>query len=337
MSPLILCQAVTEHKLQACPLEWTVVDLKENIFVKCQIRRVQLVEWPLSVAREWRGGARRGGGGAHKSVAAARRSTHFEGSRHFFQMSKLFAQSEKRARLRTIEEEIRRAKYLSEPTPSTSSYVPLQDDSSSESNENLDLQEDVPKLVENTQPSKTFLRRAFITPKLVAALDRCQLSMRKPMFTLEATIEVLGYNIDEFPITIKSSYQDLCFLKSNKSSVKIDKTISKAALPKITQHLLYLTDEVSILSLFDDDVDQETKIIMVQNLTKEDEITYGKRYIPSKEELCGSLYEKTLKIEDIFLHECSTLWSNNALFQEARKVLAVRVVNDVAARTIKLI
>ncbi|CAK1594893.1 unnamed protein product [Parnassius mnemosyne] len=69
---------------------------------------------------------------------------------------------------------------------------------------------------------------------------------------------------------------------------KIDKTISKAALQKITQHLWYLTDKVSILSLFDDDVDQETKVKMVQNLTKEEEITHG---IPS-EELCGPLLKK---------------------------------------------
>ncbi|CAK1581478.1 unnamed protein product [Parnassius mnemosyne] len=79
-----------------------------------------------------------------------------------------------------------------------------------------------------------------------------------------------------------------------KSYEKIDKTISKAALQKITRNLWYLTDEVSILSLFDDDVDQETKVKMVQNLKKEEEITHGKRYIPSKEELCGSLYEKNI-------------------------------------------
>ncbi|GBP22431.1 hypothetical protein EVAR_78607_1 [Eumeta japonica] len=66
---------------------------------------------------------------------------------------------------------------------------------------------------------------------------------------------------------IKSPYQDLCFLKSMKFYEKIDKTISKAALQRITQHLWYLNDEVAILSLFDDDVDQETKVKMVQNLT----------------------------------------------------------------------
>ncbi|GBM40923.1 hypothetical protein AVEN_161570-1 [Araneus ventricosus] len=37
-----------------------------------------------------------------------------------------------------------------------------------------------------------------ITPKLVAALDRCELSMRDSVFILEATIDALGCNIDEF-------------------------------------------------------------------------------------------------------------------------------------------
>lgn len=79
-----------------------------------------------------------------------------------------------------------------------------------------------------------------------------------------------------------------------KSSEKTDKTISKAALLKITQHLWYLTDEVSILSQFGDDVDQETKVKMVHNFSKE-EITHEKRYIPSKEELSGSFYGKFIK------------------------------------------
>ena len=80
-----------------------------------------------------------------------------------------------------------------------------------------------------------------------------------------------------------------------KAYEKIDKSIAKAALQKISQHLWYLTDEVSVLSLFDDDVDQETKVKMAENLIKENLSTHGKRYIPSKEELCGPLYGKLNK------------------------------------------
>ncbi|GBN90161.1 hypothetical protein AVEN_230319-1 [Araneus ventricosus] len=45
------------------------------------------------------------------------------------------------------------------------------------------------------------MKKDFITPKLVVALDRCQLSMRDSLFILEATIDVLGCNIDEFLIS----------------------------------------------------------------------------------------------------------------------------------------
>ncbi|GBM11045.1 hypothetical protein AVEN_259741-1 [Araneus ventricosus] len=62
--------------------------------------------------------------------------------------------------------------------------------------------EDSPTLIESSEPgaSKSLMRKDFITPKLVAALERCQLSMRDSVFILEATIDVLGCNIDEFPI-----------------------------------------------------------------------------------------------------------------------------------------
>lgn len=70
----------------------------------------------------------------------------------------------------------------------------------------------------------------------------------------------------------------------------IDKSISKAALQKFCQHLWYLTDEVSVMSLLGDDVDQETKVKMVANLAKENPSAHSKRYIVSKEELSGPLF-----------------------------------------------
>ncbi|GBO28454.1 hypothetical protein AVEN_242531-1 [Araneus ventricosus] len=68
--------------------------------------------------------------------------------------------------------------------------------------------EDFPTLIESSEPgtSKSVMHKDFITPKLVAALDRCQLSMRDSVFIHEATIDALGCNIDEFPIS-KSSIQ----------------------------------------------------------------------------------------------------------------------------------
>ncbi|GBN73687.1 hypothetical protein AVEN_38313-1 [Araneus ventricosus] len=91
-------------------------------------------------------------------------------------------------------------------------------------------------------------------------------------------------------LAVKASYKDLCFLKSLKAYEKVNESISKAALQKFSQQLWYLTDRIAVLALFDDDVDEETKLKMVANLHREIFSTHEKRYIPSKDELCGSLY-----------------------------------------------
>ncbi|GBN36550.1 hypothetical protein AVEN_152844-1 [Araneus ventricosus] len=67
------------------------------------------------------------------------------------------------------------------------------------------------------------MRKDFITPKIVAALDRCQLSMGDSVFVLEATIDALGYNTDEFPIS-KSSIQRIRTgkRKERAENIKID-------------------------------------------------------------------------------------------------------------------
>ncbi|GBO25379.1 hypothetical protein AVEN_133944-1, partial [Araneus ventricosus] len=105
-----------------------------------------------------------------------------------------------------VKEENRRIKYVF-ASKSSASYEPLQEDSSSNSSENIDS-EDFPTLIESSEPetSKSVMRKDFITPKLVAALDGGQLSMGDSVFVLEATIDALGCNIDEFPIS-KSSIQ----------------------------------------------------------------------------------------------------------------------------------
>ncbi|GBO29410.1 hypothetical protein AVEN_209060-1 [Araneus ventricosus] len=67
------------------------------------------------------------------------------------------------------------------------------------------------------------MRKDFITPKLVDALDRCELSMRDSVFIPEATIDAFGCNIDEFPIS-KSSIQRIRTekLKERAENIKID-------------------------------------------------------------------------------------------------------------------
>ena len=49
-------------------------------------------------------------------------------------------------------------------------------------------------------------RKDFVSPKFVAALDRCQLSIRDSVYIIQATVEALGFSTDEHPIN-KSSIQ----------------------------------------------------------------------------------------------------------------------------------
>ncbi|GBO00733.1 hypothetical protein AVEN_263610-1 [Araneus ventricosus] len=127
------------------------------------------------------------------------------------------------ARLRTVKEENRQIKYVS-ASKSSASYEPLREDSSSNSSENVDS-EDFPTQIESSEPgtSKSVMRKDFMTPKLVAALDRCQLSMGDSVFKLEAIIDALGCNIDEFPIS-KSSIQRIRTEKRKEraENIKID-------------------------------------------------------------------------------------------------------------------
>lgn len=94
----------------------------------------------------------------------------------------------------------------------------------------------------------------------------------------------------ECSLAVKAPHQDLCFLKTLKGYEKFDTTISQAALNKFCQHLWYLTEEIKLLSIFDDSVDDETKKRIVTNLEGESSCHLQKRYIPSKEEIKSSLY-----------------------------------------------
>lgn len=81
------------------------------------------------------------------------------------------------------------------------------------------------------------------------------------------------------PSALKAPYQDLCFLKTLKQYENIDKEISKSAFAKFCQHLWYLSPECAIFSLFDNDVELETKAKMVANFSKENVSNNIKRYI----------------------------------------------------------
>ncbi|XP_059062982.1 uncharacterized protein LOC131855700 [Achroia grisella] len=203
-------------------------------------------------------------------------------------------------------------------------------------------------------------RKDFVTPKVVATLDRCQLSIRDSVYILQAVVEALDLSCDEFPInksskknikirlsgamhqarwmartiyslkicllqsqfkisakdkralqdiclfiaviyvkpwigcslTVKAPNQALRFLKSLKEYETVNKEISKAALSKFSQHLWYLSEEIAVLSLFDDEIDEQTKTNIVANLQRDSLYDSVKRYIPSKEDMSDYLYGK---------------------------------------------
>ncbi|GBP39973.1 hypothetical protein EVAR_39201_1 [Eumeta japonica] len=66
----------------------------------------------------------------------------------------------------------------------------------------MDLQDDLSTATEIalSDINKMSTSKNFITPKLVAALDRCQLSMRNSVYIIEATMEALRLNTDDYPI-----------------------------------------------------------------------------------------------------------------------------------------
>ncbi|GBM63509.1 hypothetical protein AVEN_73789-1 [Araneus ventricosus] len=96
--------------------------------------------------------------------------------------------------------------------------------------------EDFPSLTESSEPgtSKSVMRKDFITPKLVAALDRCQLSMQDSVFILEAIIDVLGCNIDEFPISKSSIQRIRTEIRKERAEYIID--FQKEVLDVVTLH-----------------------------------------------------------------------------------------------------
>ncbi|KAK2577914.1 hypothetical protein KPH14_011859 [Odynerus spinipes] len=156
----------------------------------------------------------------------------------------------------------------------------------------------------------------------------------------------------ECTVEIKAPNEDLWFLKKLKNYERVDTTISKTAISKFSHHLWYLCEETVILSFFDNEVDNQTKMKMIANLKRDKISDFGKRYIPSKEEMSQTLFDKTLdhfvsekskqflrrlQIDDSFLQEDVSSWDDNAAFLEAKKrISCLKVVNDTAERAVKL-
>lgn len=144
-------------------------------------------------------------------------------------VDKKLAEKEERARQRKLKEEKRILKQMSSETLSTSStshdFMPPQelDNQSSSSEGNLDEPSPTTSRSENSLTTTKRGRKDFITSKLVAALDRCQLSIRDSVYILQATIEALGLKCDDYPVN-KSSIQRIRteMRKNRAESIKSD-------------------------------------------------------------------------------------------------------------------
>ncbi|GBM50841.1 hypothetical protein AVEN_19890-1 [Araneus ventricosus] len=137
------------------------------------------------------------------------------------------------------------------------------------------------------------MARAIYTLKLSLFSSQLKLNIKDKEARLDVCLFFVTIYVKPWLqciLAVKVPYEDLCFLKSLKAYEKVNESISKASLQKFSQQLWYFTDEIAIFALFNDDVDEETKLKMVANLHREIFSTHEKRYIPSKEELCASLY-----------------------------------------------
>ncbi|GBP37235.1 hypothetical protein EVAR_35668_1 [Eumeta japonica] len=81
-------------------------------------------------------------------------------------------------------------------------------------------------------------------------------------------------------LAVKTPYQDLCFLKRLMEDETVDKLISKAALSGFSQHLWYLSEEITVSSPFDDEVNEQTNENIAVNLHRDSLDDSGKKYIP---------------------------------------------------------
>ncbi|GBL90910.1 hypothetical protein AVEN_28011-1 [Araneus ventricosus] len=130
--------------------------------------------------------------------------------------------------------------------------------------------------------------KCFLTPKIMAVLDRFHISQRNAVFILEAVAESLGHNIDELAINqntiqkyredflyvkswlesssaIGAPLNDLMFFKKLKKYENMNQGISSIALKK-SCCLWYLNEESSI---FDKNVNIASKKPTIENLKRE--------------------------------------------------------------------
>ena len=111
-------------------------------------------------------------------------------------VDKKIAEKEQRSRQQNVEDEKRKKAASTSSTLHELSHQEL--DVSFISSDEKSLLE-TSNVVATDTPRKRG-KNDFVSPKLVAALDRCQLSNRDSVYIIQATVEALGFSNDEHPI-----------------------------------------------------------------------------------------------------------------------------------------
>ncbi|XP_050525089.1 uncharacterized protein LOC126896389 [Daktulosphaira vitifoliae] len=158
---------------------------------------------------------------------------------------------------------------------------------------------------------------------------------------------------------------DIRFLRKLHEYSKTNKDISEATIRKFLNHLYYLNEECLSFTLFDQRVDDDTKLKMAKKLCEdifdeedeiEEEIETPKKLILKKGDipfifndddktiLVKLISKKSLKmfkrfnINSDFLKTHPNTWNNSANYKYGEeKIKNLKVVNDAAERGIKLI
>ncbi|GBM05332.1 hypothetical protein AVEN_46873-1 [Araneus ventricosus] len=105
--------------------------------------------------------------------------------------------------------------------------------------------------------------RAIYSLKLSLFSSQLKLNTKDKEALLDVCLFIVTIYVKPWLQRILAVKEDLCFLTSLKAYEKVNESISKPALQKFIQHLWYFTDEIAVLALFDDDVDEETKLKIV--------------------------------------------------------------------------
>lgn len=140
-----------------------------------------------------------------------------------------------------------------------------------------------------------WMARAIYSLKICLLQSQCRITAKDKKALQDVCLFIVMLYVKpwlECTVATKAPNQDLRFLKMLKEYEKVDATISKASISKFSHHLWYLCEETVILSLFDDEVDNQTKKKMIANFNREQTSNFSNRYDPSKEELTQKLFGK---------------------------------------------